>query len=235
MRFPGGNPVSKLAERIRPKGVIIPTHARIRAHPILTRSLPAENKDMAEERLNREEDAVLQQQYLRALSSFEGIILSQIEIKNKLGARLNHSIQASILILGAIAISILVLLLTLSTQMNRISGIVNEMNAHLTSVAEQMSRIRGYMVNMEQEIARLEEIQGTTGVMSNTMDIIDLEMDLMGETVHGINRHVATVRNNVGNVSVNMDIMNREIQAMSQEVRQVAKPARSMNKIFPFP
>jgi hypothetical protein len=60
------------------------------------------------------EDAVLQQQFRRALSSFEGIILSQIDIKNRLGDRLNYSIQAGIIILGAIAVSILVLLLTLN-------------------------------------------------------------------------------------------------------------------------
>jgi hypothetical protein len=31
------------------------------------------------------DDKILQQQYLRALSSFEGIVLSQIDVKNKLG------------------------------------------------------------------------------------------------------------------------------------------------------
>jgi len=190
---------------------------------------------MAEERLTREEDAILQQKYLRALSSFEGIILSQIDIKNKLGARLNYSIQAGIIILGAIAISILVLLLTLSAQINRISAIVSDMNVHLTSVSEQMHRVRGHITNMEQRVALLKNIQGMTGTVNRAMEIIDSDMRSIREIVHGINRHVATVRNNVGNISVNMDIMNHEIQAMSQEVHHVAKPARSMNKMFPFP
>jgi len=197
--------------------------------------LPAENTDMPEERLTREEDAVLQQQYLRALSSFEGIILSQIDIKNKLGARLNYSIQAGIIILGAIAISILVLLLTLSAQINRISAIVSDMNVHLTSVSEQMHRIRGHIVSMEQRVALLEDIQGMTGTVNRAMNIIDSDMRSMRDIVHGINRHLATVRDNVVNISVNMDVMNHEIQAMSQEVHHMAKPARSMNKMFPFP
>lgn len=190
---------------------------------------------MPAERLTKEEDAVLQQQYLRALSSFEGIILSQIEVKNKLGDRLNYSIQAGILILGAIALSILVLLLTLSAQINRISDVVNNMNVHFTSVAEQMHKIRGHMVNMEQRVALLEDIDGLTEIMNGTMEVIDSDMSLMRETLSGINRHVATVRNDVGNISVNMDIMNLEVQAMSREMHHVAKPARSMNKMFPFP
>ena len=190
---------------------------------------------MPGERLTREEDAVLQQQYLRALSSFEGIILSQIDIKNKLGDRLNYSIQAGILILGAIAISILVLLLTLSAQITRISGVVHDMNLHFTSVAEQMHEIRGHMVNMEKRIALLEDIKHMTGIMDVQMAAIDADMARMRQIVGGINLHVATVRNDVGNISVNMDIMNNEVQSMSQEIHYVAKPARSLNKIFPFP
>jgi len=190
---------------------------------------------MAENRLTREEDAVLQQKYLRALSSFEGIILSQIDIKNKLGDRLNYSIQAGIIILGAIAISIFVLLLTLSAQINRISDVVIDMNVHLASVADQMHRIREHMTSMEQRVALLEDIEDMTRVMGGAMDLIDSDMAAVGDTVRGINFHLATVRTNVGNISANMDIMNHEVQAMSHGIYQVAKPARSMNKIFPFP
>jgi uncharacterized protein YoxC len=190
---------------------------------------------MPAERLTREEDTVLQQQYLRALSSFEGIILSQIDIKNKLGDRLNYSIQAGTIILGVIAISILVLLLTLSAQINRISAVVHDMNFHFTSVAEQMHQVRGHMINMEKRIALLEDIEHMTATVDVEMKAIDADMTLMRQIMGGINRHVAKVRNDVGNISVNMDIMNSEVQSMSLEMHQVAKPARSINKIFPFP
>ena len=52
------------------------------------------------------DETILQQQYLRALSSFEGIVLSQIDVKNKLGDRLNYSIRAGLIILSVIAFSI---------------------------------------------------------------------------------------------------------------------------------
>ncbi|MCB1862592.1 MAG: translation initiation factor 2, partial [Gammaproteobacteria bacterium] len=110
------------------------------------------------------EDVVLQQQFVRAITSFEAIILSQIDIKNKLADRLNYSIRAGIIILGFVAISILILLLTLSSQINRISSVVSEMNQDFYSVAADMARINGYIESMEKQVALLNNINGQTAV-----------------------------------------------------------------------
>ncbi len=190
---------------------------------------------MGEEQLTTAEEAVLQQQYLRALDSFEETILSHIHIKNQLGNRLNYSIQAGIIILGVIAISILVLLLTLSAQINRISPVVNNMNIHFTSVAGRMHQIRGHMVNMEQGISLLAEIEHMTGIMDREMGAIDADLALVRQTLHGIDGHVDKVSTFVGRISVKMDIMNHEVHTMSWEIHQLATPARTMNKLFPFP
>jgi hypothetical protein len=95
-----------------------------------------------------DDEKILHQQFVRAVSSFEGIILSQIEMKNILAARLNHSIQAGLIILGLIAISILILLLTLSTQVNKISSVVHDMNTNFTLVSAQMTRMQTYIDSM---------------------------------------------------------------------------------------
>lgn len=182
-----------------------------------------------------DDEAILQQQYRRALSSFEGIILSQIDVKNRLGDRLNYAIQTGIIILGVIAVSILVLLLTLSTQVNRISAVVAEMNTHFTSVSAQMNRIRGHMSAMDQRVALLEDMQGRTAVMDQEMRSIAADMDRMSRMVAGIDGHVATVRDRVGAISGNMDLMNTEVQVMTAEMGRMSRPARSMNKMFPFP
>lgn len=182
-----------------------------------------------------DDDAILHQQYRRALSSFEGIILSQIDIKNRLGDRLNYSIQAGITILFALAISILVLLLTLSTQVNRISAVVAEMNNHFTSVSRQMHQIRGHMAAMDHRVGLLEEMEQRTALMDREMGAIGADMGRMSAMVSGIDAHVAEVRDRVGNISVNMDLMNNEVQSMTGEMQRMSRPARSMNKMFPFP
>ncbi len=181
------------------------------------------------------DEEILQQQYLRALSSFEGIILGQIDIKNRLGDRLNYSIQAGIIILGAIAVSILILLLTLTSQINRISAVVAEMNKSFTTVSHSMHQITGHMESMERRVALLAGIDSTASVMDEEMQEIRDDMEVMRSTVDGIGRQIGAVRGNVSNIATTMEAMNAEIHAMGAEMHHMAKPARSMNKMFPFP
>ena len=94
------------------------------------------------------DDTVLQAQYLRSLSSFEGIVLAQIEMKNQLSHRLNWTIRAGLILLGIIAVSILVLLLTLSSQINRISEIVVGINNHFEHITVRMDRVSAAMASM---------------------------------------------------------------------------------------
>lgn len=182
-----------------------------------------------------QDDAVLQQQFRRALSSFEGIILSQIDIKNRLGDRLNYSIQAGILILSAISVSLSILLFTLTSQITRISGVVDEMNNHFTSVADQMHRIERHMGAMEQRVALLDSMQTRVALMDREMGAIRSDMGRMRSNVGGIDDYLSAVRTHVGNISVNVDLMNLEIQTMSAEMVRVSRPARAINKMMPFP
>lgn len=181
------------------------------------------------------ESELLQQQYLRALSSFEGIVLSQIDVKNKLGNRLNYSIRTGLIILSAIALSILVLLLTLSAQITRISDVVAEMNTHFTSISTKMNGIRDDMVTMEKRVTLMASLSKNTGTLAEQMGLIAGDMDAIDVTMGGTARHLNAVRGEVGNIASAIDRMNGEVLSMSAEMHRMAKPARSINKIFPFP
>jgi len=181
------------------------------------------------------DEKVLQQQYLRALGSFEGIILSQIDIKNKLGNRLNYSIRAGLVILSAIAFSILVLLLTLSAQINRISDVVGDMNTHFSAVSGKMDRIRDRMMTMETQAQVLAGIAGNIGSMEQHMRMISADLGSMQPNVQGISRSVTSVSASVTSVAAGMDRMNMEVQAMSGDIHRMGAPARTMNQMFPFP
>ena len=78
-------------------------------------------------------------QLVRAARSFEAIMVSQIEIQDKLGDDLKSGIRVGMIVLGLIAISILILLLTLSSQINRISDVVGDMNTNFNTVTLQMA------------------------------------------------------------------------------------------------
>lgn len=183
----------------------------------------------------RTDDTILQQQYLRALSSFEGIVLSQIDVKNALGDRLNYSIRAGLIILFVIAFSILVLLLTLSSQTTRISDVVGAMNTHFSSVSLRMDEISEAMRTMEVQVAQMQSIE-------EDMATIQVEIQSIGEatgsienSVVNVGQHMGGTRQNVENIANTMGAMNMEVQAMSVEMHRMAKPARTLNNIFPFP
>lgn len=180
------------------------------------------------------DEKILQQQYLRALSSFEGIVLSQIDVKNALGDRLNYSIRAGLVILFIIAFSILVLLLTLSSQINRISDIVGAMNGHFSSVSLRMDDITEDLVAMEQQMALMRTVEENTSVMQNEIAIIgDNTADIRG-SLGDVGRQMRGTLANVENIAVTMNAMNTEVQTMSAEMHRMAKPARTLNRMFPF-
>ena len=182
-----------------------------------------------------DEDAVLQQQYLRALSSFEGIVLSQIDVKNRLGDRLNYSIRTGIIILGVIAFSILVLLLTLTSQVTRISQVVENMNHHFSSISVKMDEVRDHMQTMETQVALIGAIDQDIDAMDDEMVQITDNMTSIRTALAGIRGNVSNVRGQVGNITAKVDHMNIELQGMTGQVHRMTKPARSMNKMFPFP
>ncbi len=182
-----------------------------------------------------DDDEILDQQFMRAVSSFEGIILSQISTKNRLGARLNYTVQAGIIILGLIAVSILVLLLVLSSQINRISSVVSDMNTHFTSISAEMDHMNSYIDSMAKRVALLESIDTQTNVMKESMKSIVTDMNSMQNAVFGISGHVNGVRNNVDNISMTMNQMDVEVVNMSRDIHRMGKPSRTLNKMFPFP
>jgi hypothetical protein len=181
------------------------------------------------------DDAILQQQYLRALSSFEGIVLSQIDIKNRLGDRLNYSIRAGLIILFVIAFSILVLLLTLSSQVNRISNVVGAMNTHFSAVSARMDEIVGHLGSMEGQVAQLQRIEAATAMMRDDISGIADVTGGITINVDSIGLQMTGTRENVEQIGLTMNAMNSEVQAMSIEMQRMSKPARTLNRMFPFP
>jgi len=181
------------------------------------------------------DDAVLQTQYMRALSSFEGIMLAQIEMKTQLSNRLNWTIRAGLILLGVIAFSILILLLTLSSQINRISSVVLDINGHFESITTRMDRVSLVMGQMEKQVALMGAIEVNTVTMDKEMAIMQSSMRQMGGQVAGIREQLGMVKDEMGSISSSIGSMNGEVAIMQRDMRHMAKPARSLDRIFPFP
>ncbi len=181
------------------------------------------------------DESVLQAQYLRALSSFEGIMLAQIEMKTQLGNRLNWTIRAGLILLGGIAVSILVLLLTLSSQINRMSDMVVAMNVHFESVTIRMDNITQAMGVMEKQVALMGQVGEATAKMDQEMAVMQGHMRRMRGDVAGVRRELSTVKGEMAGIAATIHSMNGEVGIMGHEMRRLSKPARTFNRMFPFP
>lgn len=181
------------------------------------------------------DEAVLQQQYLRAMGSFEGIILSQMEVKNKLGDRLNYSIRAGLVILSLVALSILVLLIMLSSQINRISDVVADMNDHFLSVSSRMDDIKSSVVAMETQVALMSDIEQYTTIMNQEMHYITANTDAMEKSVAAIETQFTDIRHQIKDISSSIGFMNNEVHVINYQMHRMAEPARTLNKYFPIP
>ena len=181
------------------------------------------------------DEKVLQAQYLRSLSSFEGIMLAQIEMKTQLSNRLNWTIRAGLILLGGIAISILVLLLTLSSQINRMSDMVVAMNAHFESVTTRMDNITQVMGSMEKQVALMGQVGEATAKMDEEMAAMQGYMQHMRGDVAGVQRELSAVKDEMAGIAATIHSMNGEVGIMGHEMHRLSKPARTFNRMFPFP
>ncbi|RTZ75199.1 MAG: translation initiation factor 2 [Gammaproteobacteria bacterium] len=178
---------------------------------------------------------VSDQKLLRAARSFEAILFSQIGIQEKLSNDLKHAIRFGMVILGLIAVSILVLLLTLSSQINRISGVVADMNHNFTTVTAQMQRISQTVDSMVKRVALLEPMDQQTTAMKEEMARIDADIGSMRNTIGTMETHVTEVRQSVENMATTITRMDDEVQAMAADMQHMSKPARTLKKMFPIP
>ncbi len=181
------------------------------------------------------DELVLQQQYLRAMSSFEGIILGQMQVKSDLSNRLNTSIKAGLVILSIVALSIMSLLIMLSTQVTRISDAVGSMNSHFTSVSRKMNHIQDSVMAMETQIGLLPDIEQYTTIMNQEMGTITLNIHAMEASVGNINQQFNDMRYMIDEISTSIRYMNGEVQVINHEMNRMSEPAKTFNKFFPLP
>jgi methyl-accepting chemotaxis protein len=172
---------------------------------------------------------------LRAARSFEAILFSQIGIQEKLSNDLKNAIRFGMVILGLIAVSILVLLLTLSSQINRISSVVADMQLNVQNVTHQMDRVSLAMDSMLKRVALLEAMDRETTTMKKEMQTIDQDIGDMRDTIGTMENHVDEVRQSVENMASTISRMDDEVQMMAADMQHMAKPARTIKKMFPIP
>jgi len=169
-----------------------------------------------------------------AIKRFEKIMMSRIYLQQRLGDRLKVSIRTGMIVMFLIAASILMLLITLSVQVKRVAEVTENMNVNFDKISQNMVTINAYMQSMEKQIAYMPNIEGSTQFINQHMKDIKGSMTGITSQVRDMHQQLTTVQQKMGTISASVSHMNQNVSGMNHEVQRMAKPAHTLNKMFPF-
>ncbi len=170
----------------------------------------------------------------QAIKRFEKIMMSRIYVQKRLGDRLKVSIRTGMVVLFLLAVSILVLLMTLTLQVGKVTQVAENMNTNFKHIAANMARINQYMQDMESQVAFLPQIRGKTQLMSSQVIKMNQDMYAMRQAMNKINGEMLLIQQQMGSISHSVKNMNGNVGLINSQVHKMAKPANRFNKMFPF-
>ncbi len=169
-----------------------------------------------------------------AVKRFENIMLSRIYVQQRLGDRLKNSIRIGMVILFLLAISIFTLLLTLSIQINRVGESIVHMNQSFGGIAQNMNRIDSYMTNMESQVAYLPKIKDKTEIFDQQMGLMNHDFLVIKNEIRAMSDNISLIENKMKSMSYSISQMDDRVGLMTQDTHRMSKPAKNINKLFPF-
>ncbi|MBF0265272.1 MAG: hypothetical protein HQL46_08365 [Gammaproteobacteria bacterium] len=169
-----------------------------------------------------------------AIKRFEKIMMSRIYLQEQLGDRLKVSIRTGMAVLFLLAISVLILIITLTIQVKRVSEVASNMDTNFQTISKHMNSIHHFMGKMETQISYIPQIKSTTSFMRVNMTEINGSLTGINNQVTQMNNELISVQNKIKSVSSSVQLMDNSVNNMNGEVYRLSKPAKSLNKFMPF-
>ena len=169
-----------------------------------------------------------------AVKRFESIMMSRIYVQQRLADRLKNSIRVGMLVLFLLAVSIFALLWTLSIQVSRVSESIIFMNENFVNISDNMEHINNYMINMEKQVAYLPKIKDKTAIFDQQMHLMNNEFVNIRKEMYIMSDNIVVMENKVKQLSSSMVQMDNQVGNLTYDTHKISKPAKSMNKFFPF-
>ena len=170
----------------------------------------------------------------QAVRRFEKIMMSRIYLQQRLGDRLKNSIRTGMIVLFLIAVSILVLLITLTVQVKKVAGVTDHINMNFEVISQNMVVISQYMNNMEKQVSLMPNINGSTENINQTMFYIKDNMTTIKDQVGIMNSQLNNVDQRMNAISGTVKQVDANIGGINYEVHRMSKPASTFNKFNPF-
>ncbi len=171
----------------------------------------------------------------RAIQRFEMVMRSRMEVQDKLAERIKYGINGGMVILSLIAISILLILMIMATQVKRISEVVMSMNHHFTEVSQKMRDVSDVMISMQTQVQSMQPISESVVLMSQDVVQMNQQVGLMSDQIGLMKEHMGAIQSQITEIAATTVRVDSEVLRLNGEVGRMAQPARTINKFFPMP
>lgn len=160
---------------------------------------------------------------------------SRMDVQDQLAERVKYGIRGGMVVLSLIAISILLILMIMATQVERISDVVMSMNHHFTKVSQKMRDVSDVMVSMQQQVQYMESISDKVAQMGQDVVIMNQHVGQMSQQIDAMQQHMGDIERHITEIAVTTQRVDAEVVRLNGDVNRMSKPARAMNNMFPFP
>ena len=170
----------------------------------------------------------------QAIKRFESVLLARIYVQQRLANRLKNSIRIGMASLFFIAVSISILLLTLSTQIKQAREAVGHMNENFVVISENMMMINQYMTDMEKQVSYLPAINHVTSDMNQKMVSLNENFAIIRQEISETNGSVNQLQGKMERVAGSVQHIDGQVNFLNRDTSRISKPAKRMKNFFPF-
>ncbi len=184
-------------------------------------SLAAVQAELAE--ANRK--ALLDEQLVAALRSFEQIMGHRNEMYLRLSGRVRQTVRGGMAVFALVGIAMFLLLITLVMQVNHARTSSALLAQHVSTVAGDMSRIETTVLDMEQRMQRITTIAGNMHLMTGQTGSIAGGMQTLDNSMTVIHTQMQSINQRLDRLNRHMGSMGHAVNGMGHSIHDMSRPA----------
>lgn len=169
--------------------------------------------------------ALLDDQLLQALESFEQIMSHRNEMYLRLSHRVRYTVRGGMAVFATIGVAMFVLLATLVMQVDHARESSRLLARHVSVMAGDMEQIETSVHDMEGRMHQFVSIGDYMHVMTDQTGVISAGMEDMDANMAVIKRQMTSINGRLGRITRHTGAMGHAVNGMGRSMNDMARPA----------
>ena len=173
--------------------------------------------------------ALIIEVFHRAVTEVDDRMTEENRIGTGLARRTVRIIRGVLLLLAILAVINLYLIQDLARAMLDMTGTMDRMQRHFSTVARDMGTITQSVLGMNEQVRSLPPMKDYLVLMNQDMTHMNQDVRFMDQNLATMDQHVATITNGVGEMAGRFELLNQTTQGMGYNVNQMSQPVRTLD------